>query len=315
MAHLRSGRWDEATGCLGLVLQREPGHAQALMLRSALAMKRGDFAAALEGLEQATANMSVTARSPQVLELKGLALVGLGRIAAAIEVLRDMFASSPGYQEDKARAHIRQVNPTDRSLYWKAPQGLFAGRADTPAVFASIYERGVWGGGSGAGSDIERTVMYAGLVQHLIATRAVRRVVDLGCGDWRFSRHLDLTGVDYLGIDVVPAVIAANNAQYAKSGIRFEVADAASFALPDCDLVLCKDVLQHLSNQNVLKVCGRRARGTRWLITNDFHPTNEDCENGDTRPLNPAGAPFSLPARPVLAFGRKVAFLAEEPAR
>lgn len=310
-----AGRWTEAKDNLGRVLQLQPAHPDALFLRSVLAFRTGDFAAAIAGVERLVPQPFAKSRAAELLELKGCALLGLGRIAAAIEAFRDMFAANSTYQENKARAYIRQVSPSDRTLYWKAPSALFQGPRDASSVFASIYERGVWGGGSGAGSNIEHTAVYAGLVQYLIASNSVRSVVDLGCGDWRFTRYLDLTGVDYLGVDVVPAVIEANNAQYAGAGIRFECADVAAFALPVCDLVLCKDVLQHLSNANVLRVCGQLGQGRRWLLTNDFHSANENCENGDTRPLDPTAPPFSVAARAVLTFNRKVAFLAEHPVR
>jgi SAM-dependent methyltransferase len=313
--HLGAGRWNEASGNLGLVLQMEPGNTHALFLRSALALRTGNFATALEGLDQLAAHAPVSAPPVQWLELRGFALLGLGQIAPAIQAFKDMFAANATYQEEKAKASMREASPLDRRLYWTAPPTLFQGSRDASTVFSSIYQHGVWGGGSGAGSNIERTALYAGLVQHLIASRSVRSIVDLGCGDWRFSRHLDFAGVDYLGVDVVPAVIAANNAQFARAGIRFELADVASFPLPACDLVLCKDVLQHLSNSNVLRVFSQLAHGRCWLITNDFHPVNENCENGDTRPLDPTAAPFSVPARPVLAFNGKVAFLSEGSAR
>jgi 2-polyprenyl-3-methyl-5-hydroxy-6-metoxy-1,4-benzoquinol methylase len=310
-----AGRWAEARGNLGRILQMEPSHADALYLRSALALRTGDFAAAAAGVEKLLAQSPTRARAAELLELKGFSLLGLGHVAAGIEAFRDMFAANAEYQEDKAKAYLRRVSPLDRSLYWTAPASLFNGPRDAPSVFTCIYERGVWGGGSGAGSNIEHTAVYAGLVQYLIASRSVRSIVDLGCGDWRFSRYLDFTGVDYLGVDVVPAVIEANNAQFASTGIRFECADVAAFPLPECDLVLCKDVLQHLSNANVLRVCSRLAQGRCWLLTNDFHSANEDCANGDTRPLDPTSAPFFVAARPVLTFNRKVAFLVEQQVR
>jgi 2-polyprenyl-3-methyl-5-hydroxy-6-metoxy-1,4-benzoquinol methylase len=309
--HLRAGRWSEASGSLALVLEMEPRHTRALFLRGVVCTNRGDYASALEALGQLTGIAPQTAGFPEVLELKGIALLGRGQFAASIAAFKDMFAASPEYQERKARDYIRQVSPLDRRLYWKAPGGLFEGSREAASVFSSIYAKTIWGGGSGAGSNIERTAAYAGLVQYLVSSRAVRTIVDLGCGDWRFSRYLDLTGVRYLGVDVVPSVIEANNAQYATDNIRFELADVAAFELAGFDLVLCKDVLQHLSNANVLEVCGRLPGGKCWLVTNDFHPANEDCQNGDTRPLDPTGAPFHVPAKAVFAFGGKVAFLAE----
>jgi 2-polyprenyl-3-methyl-5-hydroxy-6-metoxy-1,4-benzoquinol methylase len=308
---LHAGQWREAGSSLHRVLQLEPGHGDALFFLGALSIKTGEFASALARLEQIAERMPAKAKTAPVLELKGFALLGLGQIPAAIVAFRDMFAASLAYQEERARAHVRQVDAADRSLYWKAPPSLFGERRDPAHVFTGIYERGVWGGGSGAGSNIERTAMYAGLVQYLVTSPAIRTVVDLGCGDWRFSRHLDLSQVDYTGIDVVASVITENQARYARPGIRFQEADVASFALPDCDLVLCKDVLQHLGNVNVMRVLSQRPRAKCWLITNDFHPVNEECENGDTRPLDPTAPPFSFPARPVLAFGGKVAFLAD----
>ena len=251
------------------------------------------------------------ARSAEALELRGYALMAQGRFAASVAAFAKMFAAKPEYQAEKARTHAQNVSPLDRALFWKAPHGLFRESRDAASVFTRIYDRGVWGGGSGAGSNIEHTVLYAGLVQYLLASKAVRSVVDLGCGDWRFSRYIDFHGVDYLGVDIVPSVVTSNNAHYGAPGIRFELADVASFALPECDLVLCKDVFQHLDNSSVSKVCAQLTRARLWLITNDFHPSNEDCENGDTRPLDPTVPPFRLDARPVLAFGRKVAFLAQ----
>jgi hypothetical protein len=63
----------------------------------------------------------------------------------------------------------------------------------------------------------------------------------------------------------------------------------------------------------LMEASAEHLRAGRWSeASNSLGLVNEDCENGDTRPLNPAAAPFHVAARPVLAFSRKVAFLAEE---
>jgi len=50
------------------------------------------------------------------------------------------------------------------------------------------------------------------------------------------------------------------------------------------------------------------------LVTNAYAPTNDDCENGDTRPLNIRAAPFNLKnAALVYAFAEKATFLVISP--
>ena len=36
---------------------------------------------------------------------------------------------------------------------------------------------------------------------HALAERRIRTVVDLGCGDWQFSKYVDWRGIEYHGYD------------------------------------------------------------------------------------------------------------------
>jgi SAM-dependent methyltransferase len=67
----------------------------------------------------------------------------------------------------------------------------------------------VWGAGSGPGSASHETIAYRAFLQGFLQWNRVRSVVDLGCGDWQFSRFIDWSGVDYTGVDVVAPVIEA----------------------------------------------------------------------------------------------------------
>lgn len=167
----------------------------------------------------------------------------------------------------------------------------------------------MWGGGSGGGSDLQNTVLYVAYLQAVMDRHDVRTVVDLGCGDWRFSKHLNFNGRNYLGFDIVPAVIATNIAKYGASNIRFEQVDITELsARPNCDLIVCKDVLRHLSNQNVATVLEKCHAARLVLITNDYNPANVENTNGGTRPLDISRPPFNYLARPVCRIGAKVVF-------
>lgn len=227
----------------------------------------------------------------------------------AVQALRLVFDAEPDFLAAEAARYVASFQALDRRQFWQAPSGLFSDSSNLHSTFETIYRRSVWGGGSGAGSDLRNTVVYVAYIQHALDRFAVRSIVDLGCGDWRFSRHLDLRGRSYLGIDIVASVIVANAAAYGDDNIRFQTADVTAFDVPDCDLLLCKDVLQHLSNANVQAILKRTQRARHAVFTNDYHPLNEDCLNGSTRPLDIAREPFLAIAQPRIAFSGKVAFL------
>jgi SAM-dependent methyltransferase len=214
--------------------------------------------------------------------------------------------------EAEAARYAGSVLVSDRSRFWTAPKDLYPKTDTVESIFDFIYARAVWGGGSGAGSDLSRTVLYVAYVQALMDRHDVRSVLDIGCGDWRFSRYLDFSGRNYTGFDVVSSVIAANRTAFGASNIQFEQADLSTHpGFAPCDLILCKDVLQHLSNARVSAILSKCGGARLALITNDYHPGNSDCRDGETRPLDVTAPPFGFPARPVLRFGRKVSFLSE----
>ena len=78
-------------------------------------------------------------------------------------------------------------------------------------VFDFIYSSNEWSIGSGFGSLPQTTETYRGFLQEFLARNDVRSVIDAGCGDWQFSRLIDWTGIDYLGIDV--SAVALKNTE------------------------------------------------------------------------------------------------------
>ncbi len=119
------------------------------------------------------------------------------------------------------------------------------------ARFDEIYAGGGWGGlGSGPGSLPHNAQPYVGFVKRLLRRGDVRTVVDVGCGDWQMWPSGTFDGIEkYVGYDVVESVVERNSAVYGSPRIEFHLADATRIRLPQADLLLCKEVLQHLPNQ------------------------------------------------------------------
>ena len=173
-------------------------------------------------------------------------------------------------------------------------------------VFSKIYKEGLWNEGSGDGSKIENVREYVDVLQKYIDKPEIKTVIDLGCGDWQFSKFLDLSSVLYLGVDVVDSVIDSNIDLYSASNIDFISRDIITYELPQVDLIICKDVLQHLSNRDVISVLIKIIKSSKFaLITNDFNSestSNIDIENGDYRYLDLTLSPFFLDVVTVLEF-------------
>jgi SAM-dependent methyltransferase len=166
-------------------------------------------------------------------------------------------------------------------------------------IFSEIYEKRTWGtnvdkrGSSGPGSALEYVQEYITFVKQFVEENNVASVVDVGCGDWQFARHMNWEGIEYTGIDCVESVVAFNKEKFAKDNIKFLHLDLVDLdLLPKADLYLVKDVLQHLSNDIVLAFLDHLVHQTdkaRWIIvTNCCHQRydNQDTAVGSTRPLH-----------------------------
>src|SRR5262249_22978166 len=149
------------------------------------------------------------------------------------------------------------------------------------------------------------TVEYRTLLSEFMAANAVRSVTDLGCGDWQFSHLVDWSRVQYLGVDVVPEIVARNRARFAAPNIRFEEFDSID-DLSGGDLVLLKEVLQHLPNRVIIEyLAAIRTKYRFALLTNGVEPAeraNLDIATGDWRPLRLQDAPFNAPGAVVLRY-------------
>lgn len=169
-------------------------------------------------------------------------------------------------------------------------------------TFNHIYSAGVWGrdvagaGTSGSGSTPEITREYRAYLQDFIKTHRVKSIVDAGCGDWGFSSAIDWGSASYLGVDIASEVIDADRTKYEKGKITFRVGDITE-ELPAADLLISKDVLQHLSNALVQKfIRSNLKRGKyKWvLLTNDRGRGNADTVPGGYRVIDLAAPPFDV---------------------
>jgi hypothetical protein len=141
-----------------------------------------------------------------------------------------------------------------RQREWKVSQAN-VGRS-TSEVFSEIYANNTWGGKpgefhSGSGSYGLAATRYLDTINEFIANHNT-------------------------GVDVVPALVDRNNAEFGSAHRRFMCLDAAGAdALPSGDLCLVRQVMQHLSNDQIQVILGK-LKVFKYVIVTEHQPSVRD---------------------------------------
>jgi hypothetical protein len=214
----------------------------------------------------------------------------IGMKAVSVGVLKQRFRSVPGFVPLYRK--LQSIRQDYRLRHMKAGE-----------VFTNIFRQNRWGGFasvSGTGSDLVQTRVLIRELPLLFSDLEVNVVLDIPCGDFHWMKKVDLSGVTYIGADVVGELIERNQELYGRADRRFVCLNLITDRLPCADLVFCRDCLVHLSFRDIQAALKNiRATGARYLLTTTFPgrgTKNQDIISGKWRPLNLEAAPFFLPA-------------------
>jgi len=156
-------------------------------------------------------------------------------------------------------------------------------------IFTKIYEKNIWSKGSGKGSSLKYNKQYIDFLTEFMNELNIKKVLDIGCGDWQFSQHINWSDIDYIGIDCVNSVVNSNNLKFATENIKFlhldPTLDSEYENLPkNCDLVILKDILQHWNNEEIISFMDKLTSENHKyiLIVNNYKDSkneNRDINN------------------------------------
>jgi SAM-dependent methyltransferase len=176
-------------------------------------------------------------------------------------------------------------------------------------AFEKIYKNKTWQRGngpmSGPGSSVECSKPYLDFIQEFCAIRNVRSILDLGCGDFNLMQHFNFDKIDhYLGIDIVQSVIDQNTNNFGKHNVEFVCNSILEYVpTKQFDLVLCKDVCQHLFPTNVQKLLHVVGNQKLCLFTNDISESvNGIILDGDYTPVDLSTPPYNMIGEYVFAW-------------
>jgi hypothetical protein len=112
----------------------------------------------------------------------------------------------------------------------------------------------------------------------LIAKYDIQTVTDIGCGDAEWMDACLPAKTKYTGCDINPELVA-NNAYDIKGNRKFQVLDVLTDPVPQADLVICRDMLNHMSIEDVwIALHAIKASGSKFLLVTTFRSTTENPE-------------------------------------
>ncbi len=157
----------------------------------------------------------------------------------------------------------------------------------TKAAMEQIYEKNLWGGNptefySGEGShDPVLVTPYIDVVSNFLQSfEKPLTVCDLGCGDFNVGKKLVEFAAHYHAVDIVPALMEHHQAKFQLPNLTFHCLDVALDKLPSGDCALVRQVLQHLSNQEVHQILEKLSH-YRYVIITEHIPSGDFEPNKD----------------------------------
>lgn len=150
---------------------------------------------------------------------------------------------------------------------------------------------------SGVGSQLDNGTKN--LREHLydfLVKWNINSIFDIPCGDFWWMRTIDLKAIKYIGGDIIENRIQWLNTKYPdKQFLYFNFIDDTN--LPDVDLVFCRDLLFHLSNEDKKKVLTNFINsGIKYLMMSN-HPlsnNNTDIQTSSFGHINWQLSPWNL---------------------
>ena len=154
-------------------------------------------------------------------------------------------------------------------------------------IFTNVYQNKLWGAASpenespfysGPGSSDPQIVdPYVETVKRFFDSfPAKKKAVDLGCGDFLVGSRIIDSFDSYTACDVVPELVDFNQKYWRHLPVEFSVVDLVKDEIPTGDVLILRQVLQHLSNDDISKFTQSIPRGFSYLLLTEHLPSEND---------------------------------------
>ena len=177
-------------------------------------------------------------------------------------------------------------SPAILAFYYKWKYRDYA-KLNREQSFSKIYRDRLWGGAqtgdfsSGKGSHNKDVISKYLLSVGEFLKSGKYDVVDLGCGDFNVGKELVPLANSYIAVDIVKDLIEHNKSKFKNLKVVFCCCDIVENELPKGDVVLIREVLQHLDNRDILTVLPKLVNGFSNIIVTEKIPVGDFIPNKD----------------------------------
>lgn len=161
-------------------------------------------------------------------------------------------------------------------------------------IFEEIYSKGKWGIGtsgkstSGFGShDLLITSRYIDAIKDFLEPKNEKLIiVDLGCGDFNIGKNFIEYSSKLIACDISSTIIKRNIESYNYSNVYFHQLNMAKNPLPEGNIAFIRQVLQHLSNAEILSIVNKlnKHKPYQYLIVTEHLPSDTNFKININKP-------------------------------
>jgi len=164
----------------------------------------------------------------------------------------------------------------------------FYKKLNIESKFTHIYKNNIWGKNlenkfySGSGAHNPRIIQpYIKSVKELLSQEELPTIIDLGCGDFNTGSNFVEKAKKYYAVDVFEDLIKLNKEKFRYSNLEFIKKDITKDDLPNGDFCIIRQVLQHLSNEDIILFLKNINNKYKFLIVTEHIPNGKFKSNID----------------------------------
>lgn len=144
-------------------------------------------------------------------------------------------------------------------------------------TFDEVYHKKMWAPEgsdmlSGAGSYGDTAERYVDFLQQFIKENEIKTITDIGCGDFNIGSRISVMVEHYNAFDVSGKIIERNKQMYpGLNNVLFKQQNACYDPIPKTDLVVVREVLQHLTNEQIeLILANIEKSNSKYVLISDM---------------------------------------------
>lgn len=172
--------------------------------------------------------------------------------------------------------------------------------------FTAIYRANVWSddesvSGKGSRKDSSSVREALDALNFIAKKYSIKSISDIPCGDFNWIGEFLLQNpeITYHGFDIVRDLIKSNQAKHPDT--KFSCLNIIKETPAASDLIFCKDLLNHLTNEEILKSVRNMVNSgsTYILATNNLNSENSELPKirmATSRPVDLTARPFKFPS-------------------